>query len=178
MILLYLMSMMFGLFNFTGPIPASIYDFKVKAIDGGEIDFSAFKGKKILIVNVASKCGYTPQYGKLDQLQNKFKDKLVVIGFPANNFLWQEPGTNSEIAQFCKLNYGVSFPLGEKISVRGWKKHPLYEWLTNKKYNHFSDSKVEWNFQKYLIDENGNLINIFEPKTNPMDPQVIESISK
>ena len=159
-------------------VPKSIYDFKVEALDGSTIDFSKFKGKKILVVNTASKCGFTPQYEALEKLYEQQKDKLVIIGFPANNFMFQEPGSNDKIAEFCKKNYGVTFPMAAKISVKGGDKAPIYEWLTNKEYNHFQDSKVKWNFQKYLIDEQGHLVAVFDPGTKPDSDEVIAAISK
>lgn len=161
-----------------GQIPSSIYDFKVKSLEGGEIDFSQFKGKKIMIVNTASKCGLTPQYEGLEALYQKYKDKLVIIGFPANNFLKQEPGSNEEIASFCQKNYGVSFPMAEKISVKGKDMAPIYQWLTNKDYNKLKNSSVKWNFQKYLFDEEGNLVEVFAPTTKPEDTEVIAAIEK
>ena len=154
----------------------TIYDFKVESLDGGELDFSKFKGKKILIVNTASKCGYTPQYEGLEQLYKQYQDKLVIIGFPANNFLFQEPGDNNEIKSFCQKNYGVSFPMASKISVKGKNMHPLYIWLTEKKYNNFSDNSVKWNFQKYLIDEKGNLIEVFAPGVEPMSAELTSKL--
>ncbi len=157
-------------------VPASIYDFKVLGLNGDTIDFSAFKGKKILIVNTASKCGYTPQYEELEALYEKYKDKLVIVGFPANNFLWQEPGTNEEIATFCQKNYGVSFPMASKISVKGKDMAAIYVWLTKKKFNHFKDSAVKWNFQKYLIDESGSLVAMFASATKPMSDEVIQAL--
>jgi glutathione peroxidase len=159
-------------------IPNSIYDFKVTALDGSTIDFSQYKGKKILIVNTASKCGFTPQYAELEELYMKYKDRLVIIGFPANNFLFQEPGGNGEIASFCQKNYGVSFPMAAKISVKGRKMAPIYWWLTHKTYNHFANSSVKWNFQKYLINEKGELTHIFNPAVKPMSPEVIAAIEK
>jgi len=159
-------------------VPKSIYDFKVPALTGGTIDFSKYKGKKILIVNTASKCGYTPQYEALEKLYEKYKDNLVIVGFPANNFLSQEPGSNDEIAQFCKKNYGVSFPMAAKISVKGSDKALIYYWLTEKQYNGFDDTNVKWNFQKYLINEKGELVNVFYPGTTPDDPEVIKAIEK
>ncbi len=156
----------------------SIYDFKVDALEGGSIDLAAYKGKKILIVNTASKCGYTPQYEGLEKLYEKYKSNLVVIGFPANNFMFQEPGENAEIKTFCQKNYGVTFPMAAKISVKGKKMHPLYVWLTQKKYNQFSDNSVKWNFQKYLIDEKGNLVGVFAPGVDPMSEEIIKAINK
>lgn len=152
----------------------SIYDFKVEALDGGEIDFSKFKGKKILIVNTASKCGLTPQYEGLEKLHEQYGKNLVIVGFPANNFLFQEPGTDEEIAEFCQKNYGVSFLMASKISVKGKDQHPIYTFLTQKRYNNFKDSKVKWNFQKYLIDEKGNLIAVIAPSTTPLSEDVIK----
>ena len=158
-------------------IPLSIYDFKFTSVYGKPIDFSRFKGKKILLVNVASRCGFTPQYEGLEALYNKFNNKLEIIGFPANDFLWQESGSNKSIAEFCELTYKVSFPIAEKISVRGFNKHPIYEWLTNKEFNKFANSSVKWNFQKYLVDENGNLIHIFGPEKEPLSKEIIEAIT-
>lgn len=156
----------------------SVYDFKVDGLEGGSIDLSAYKGKKILIVNTASKCGYTPQYEGLEKLYEQNKDKLVIIGFPANNFMFQEPGDNAEIKTFCQKNYGVTFPMAAKISVKGKKMHPLYVWLTQKKYNHFSDNSVKWNFQKYLIDEKGNLVGVFAPGVDPLSEEMTKAINK
>ena len=130
----------------------SFYDFAVKTIDGKEFSLSSLKGKKVLVVNVASKCGLTPQYAQLEKLYEKYKDKdFVIIGFPANNFMGQEPGSNEEIAQFCSLNYGVTFPMMAKISVKGKEIAPLYQWLTEKKLNGKEDASVQWNFQKFMI---------------------------
>ena len=154
----------------------TIYDFKINSLQGQVIDFSSFKGKKILIVNTASKCGLTSQYEGLERLYKLYKDKLVIIGFPANDFLRQEPGNNHEIESFCQSNYGVSFPMSTKISVKGKKIHPLYLWLTKEKYNLYKDSKVTWNFQKYLIDEHGKLIQIFQPSMDPMNEEIIKAI--
>ncbi len=159
-------------------VPASIYDFKVTALDGGTIDFSDFKGKKILIVNTASECGYTPQYEDLQGVYEKYKGKLVIVGFPANNFGKQEPGTNSEIASFCKKNYGVTFPMAAKISVKGDDMAPIYHWLTEKAYNHYDNTSVKWNFQKYLIDEKGNLVAMFPSRVKPNSADVIAAIEK
>lgn len=151
----------------------NIYQFKVQDIEGKTFDFSTLKGKKIMIVNTASKCGYTPQYEELQQLYQKYKDKnFTIIGFPANNFLWQEPGSNEEIATFCQKNYGVTFPMMSKISVKGKGKHELYTFLTSKKVNAYTDSKVKWNFQKYLIDENGYVCGVVYSKTSPLDAQI------
>lgn len=155
----------------------SFYDFKVKSIDGKEFDLSLLKGKKVMVVNTASECGNTPQYKKLEALYEKYKDRdFVVIGFPANNFGSQEPGTNEEIAEFCEVKYGVTFPMMEKISVKGNDQHPLYAWLTSESLNGKMDSEVKWNFQKYLIDENGQLVEVIEPKTQPDSEEVINWI--
>lgn len=157
----------------TTPVAAkSIYDFKVAALDGGTIDFATFKGKKILIVNTASECGFTPQYEGLEQLYEKYKDKLVIVGFPANNFGGQEPGTNDEIKTFCKKNYGVSFPMAAKISVKGDDAAPIYKWLCSKKENGVLDAEVGWNFNKFLLDENGKLLAHFESKVTPMSEEI------
>lgn len=159
-------------------IPKSIYDFKVAGLEGGTIDFAKFKGKKILIVNTASECGYTPQYEGLEKLYETHKDKLVIVGFPANDFGAQEPGSNQEIAGFCKKNYGVTFPMAAKITVKGDDKAAIYEWLTNKDYNHFENSTVKWNFQKYLINEKGELTGIYYSKVKPDDPQLLRAIEE
>lgn len=152
----------------------TIYQFKVQDLEGNEFDFSSLKGKKILIVNTASKCGLTPQYKDLQAIYDKYKDKnFVVVGFPANNFASQEPGTNEEIASFCERNYGVTFPMMEKISVKGADMHPVYQFLTQKSKNGLQDSNVKWNFQKYLINENGELEKVIAPKTLPTDKEVI-----
>ena len=146
----------------------TIYDFTIKGLDGGTIDFSKYKGKKILIVNTASKCGYTPQYEGLEALYEKYKDKLVVVGFPANNFKSQEPGTNAEIKEFCKQNYGVTFPMAAKISVKGDDVAPIYKWLCNKAENGVLDAEIKWNFNKFLLDENGKIIAKFDSDVTPM----------
>lgn len=157
----------------------SIHQFSVKDIKGNTFDLSSLKGKKVMIVNTASKCGLTPQYEQLQNLYETYKDtNFVIIGFPANNFLWQEPGTNSEIASFCSKNYGVTFPMMSKISVKGSDIHPLYEMLTQKSKNGLQNSKVKWNFQKYLINVNGELEMVISPKTLPNDTSVIEWINK
>ncbi|QQS51417.1 MAG: glutathione peroxidase [Bacteroidota bacterium] len=153
---------------------SSFYDFKVNAIDGSPFDLSTLKGKKVLVVNTASKCGLTPQYADLEKLYKEYAEKgLVVIGFPANDFLSQEPGTNEEIQTFCSVNYGVTFPMMEKISVKGKEIHPLYAWLTSKDKNGVMDSEVKWNFQKYMIDENGVLVDVAFPKDEPYGAKII-----
>lgn len=155
----------------------NFYDFKIKSLEGENFDFSSLKGKKVMVVNTASKCGYTPQYKDLEELYQKYKDELVIIGFPANNFLNQEPGSAFEIRQFCTENYNITFPLMEKISVRGKDIHPLYQWLTSKEMNGVMDSDVKWNFQKYLIDENGNLVDVLYSKEKPDSEKVITWLS-
>ncbi|MGO4294653.1 glutathione peroxidase [Chitinophaga sp. RAB17] len=156
-----------------------LYDFKVDAVDGGKIDFSKYKGKKILIVNTASLCGNTPQYEGLEKLYKKYQGKLVIIGFPANNFGSQEPGSNKEIQEFCTKKYAVSFPMAAKISVKGADIHPLYKWLLEEsKAKHFEPAEVTWNFQKYLLDEKGNLVAVFSPKTQPESAEIIAAIEK
>jgi glutathione peroxidase len=155
----------------------SIYQYVVADINGDDFDFSSLKGKKIMVVNTASKCGLTPQYKKLQALYDRFKDSgFVVIGFPSNNFLWQEPGTNEDISTFCEKNYGVSFPMMSKINVKGSKKHPVYQFLTQKKKNGLRDSSVSWNFQKYLIDEKGQLVDVVGPRTQPDDEKILNWI--
>lgn len=150
-----------------------IYQFKIPSLKGETIDFSDFKGKKILIVNTASKCGFTPQYSDLERLYEKYKDKLVVVGFPANNFGGQEPGTNEQIDEFCKKRYSIQFPMATKVSVSGHNIAPIYEWLTQSKKNGKMDVNIKWNFTKFLIDENGQLIASFESQITPMDQQII-----
>lgn len=154
------------------PAKGSAYDFKLRTIDGEEISLAKFKGKKLLLVNVASQCGYTPQYKNLEALSKQYGDKLVVIGFPANNFGAQEPGSNSEIKAFCTKNYGVSFPMMEKISVKGSDMHPLYKWLSTKDANGVSGDAPNWNFCKYLVDEKGNLVKFFPSKTDPLSADI------
>lgn len=161
----------------TGFAQTSFYDFKVKDIEGNDFDLAKLKGKKVLVVNTASKCGLTPQYKQLQSLYEQFGgEKFVIIGFPANNFMKQEPGTNEEIAEFCEKNYGVTFPMMEKISVKGDDMHPLYHWLTEKSKNGVLDSEIGWNFQKYLIDEKGHLVKMVEPKTKPDDEKIVSWI--
>ncbi|OGS69833.1 MAG: glutathione peroxidase [Flavobacteria bacterium RIFCSPLOWO2_12_FULL_31_7] len=155
----------------------SIYTFKVKDLSGNEFDFASLKGKKILIVNTASECGLTPQYEQLQEVYEKYQDKnFVIVGFPANNFGAQEPGTNAEIGAFCKKNYGVTFPMMEKISVKGNDMHEIYQFLTQKAKNGLEDSTVEWNFQKYLIDEKGHLVDVISPRVLPNDSSIINWI--
>ena len=155
----------------------TIYQFKVEDLSGDSFDFSTLKGKKILVVNTASECGLTPQYEQLQAIYEKYKDKnFVIVGFPANNFGAQEPGTNQEIATFCQQNYGVSFPMMAKISVKGGDMHPVYQFLTQKAKNGLEDSEVQWNFQKYLINENGELAKVVSPRTLPTDAEIVNWI--
>jgi glutathione peroxidase len=155
----------------------TIYQFKVEDLSGKTFDFSSLKGKKILVVNTASKCGLTPQYKDLEKIYKEYKDKgFVIVGFPANNFGQQEPGTNSEIETFCEMNYGVTFPMMSKISVKGSDMHPIYQFLTQKAKNGLQDSEVEWNFQKYLINENGELAKVISPQVLPTDDTIVNWI--
>ena len=157
----------------------SIYQFTVKDINGDDFSLSDLEGKKVMIVNTASKCGLTPQYEQLESLYNTYKNQnFIIVGFPANNFGNQEPGSNEEIAEFCQANYGVSFPMMSKISVKGDDMDPLYEFLTQKGKNGVEDSEVAWNFQKYLIDENGQLSQVIPPTTLPTDQSVIDWIEQ
>jgi len=159
-----------------GQVTSSLYnlDFSIDYLSGGKIDFSTFKGKKVLFVNVASKCGYTPQYAELQKLADKYQDKLIVIGLPCNQFGGQEPGTSEEIATFCKVNYGVQFIITQKIDVKGNNQHELYKWLTNKSQNGKLDTSVQWNFQKYLIDEDGKLMASFSSSTTPLSSEILD----
>lgn len=157
----------------------SFYDFTVKTIDGKPFKLSELKGKKVLVVNVASKCGLTPQYAELQELYDQYKDKnFVIIGFPANNFMGQEPGSNEEIARFCSLNYDVTFPMMAKISVKGDDIAPLYQWLTEKKMNGKQDAPVQWNFQKFMVDENGQWVGFVTPKQSPFSDTIVTWIEK
>lgn len=157
-------------------VSTKIYDFKVESLDKGTIDFADFKGKKILIVNTASECGYTPQYKELQALYEKFKGKVVIVGFPANNFGGQEPGTALEIKTFCEKNYGVTFPMAAKISVKGDDMAPIYKWLTSKAANGVLDAEIGWNFNKFLIDENGVMIDHFPSKVKPMSEEILSKL--
>ncbi|RZK11622.1 MAG: glutathione peroxidase [Flavobacterium sp.] len=155
----------------------SIYQFKVTDLSGKEFDFASLKGKKVMIVNTASKCGLTPQYKDLQAIYDQYKDKnLVIVGFPANNFMEQEPGSNEEIATFCERNYGVTFPMMDKISVKGDDMAPIYQFLTQKDKNGVQDSEVEWNFQKYLLNEKGELVKVISPRTLPTDKEIVDWI--
>jgi glutathione peroxidase len=155
----------------------TIYQFKVQDLAGDEFDFATLKGKRIIIVNTASECGLTPQYEQLQAVYNQYKDQnLVIVGFPANNFGSQEPGSNAQIASFCQKNYGVTFPMMAKISVKGNDMHPVYQFLTQKAKNGLEDSSVQWNFQKYLINSNGELEKVVAPSTLPTDSAIINWI--
>src|SRR5215212_4983621 len=155
----------------------SIYDFKVPGLEGNDIDFSQYKGKKIMIVNTASKCGNTPQYSDLEKLYEKYKDKLVIIGFPANNFGSQEPGSNEEIREFCTKNYGVSFPMAAKVSVKGEDIDPLFKYLVAEAKKLGTEDPIKWNFTKFLVDENGKLITVFHNKVKPMSEEVLKYLN-
>jgi glutathione peroxidase len=157
----------------------SVLDFTVKDISGSEVSLRKFEGQVLLVVNVASKCGLTPQYEGLQNLYDRYRDRgFQILGFPANDFLWQEPGSDSEIRQFCETKYSVSFPMFSKISVRGKGMHPLYEYLTGPDTNPRFAGKIGWNFAKFLLDRNGSIVARFEPKTEPMAPEVIEAVEK
>ena len=166
-------------FSTTTQAQKSFYDYTVTTIDGQEFPLSQLKGKKVLVVNTASKCGYTPQYAKLEELyQQHGGENFTIIGFPANNFLSQEPGTNEEIKEFCQVNYGVTFPMMEKISVKGGDISPLYQWLTEKDFNGVIDAKVKWNFQKFMINEDCTLAGMVPPGESPMGETIVEWITK
>ncbi len=156
---------------------SSIYDFKVKGLEGGSIDFSQFKGKKIMIVNTASQCGNTPQYAELEVLYQKYKDKLVIVGFPANNFGGQEPGTNKEIKEFCTKNYGVTFPMASKVSVKGDDIDPLFKYLVNESKKLGVEDPIKWNFTKFMIDEKGKLVAVINNKTKPLSEEVLKFLN-
>ena len=154
----------------------TLHSFKVNDINGKQVDFAKYKGKKVLLVNVASQCGYTSQYKDLQELHEKFGDKVVVLGFPANNFGGQEPETNKEIAQFCTSKFNVTFPMFEKVSVKGDDKHPLYQWLSSKDQNGWNDQEPTWNFCKYLVNEKGELIKFFKSGVNPMSEEITSQL--
>lgn len=157
----------------------SLYDFKITDIDGKEFDMSSLEGKKVLIVNVASRCGLTPQYEQLQELYTKYKDRnFIILGFPSNDFKGQEPGSNEEIKEFCSLNYGVTFPMMSKVTVIGDNKSPIYKWLTEKSENGILDAEIQWNFQKFMIDENGHIVDFVPPKDSPMSEKIITWIEK
>jgi len=157
----------------------TIYQFKVEDINGETFDLNSLKGKKVMIVNTASKCGFTPQYAELQRIYEQYKDQdFVIIGFPSNDFGNQEPGSNEEISEFCQQNYGVEFPMMAKIKVKGEEKHPLYQFLTEQSQNGFKDSEVKWNFQKYLIDKNGRLVAVKGSSVLPSDPEIVNWIQE
>ena len=155
---------------------SSLYSIEINSISGEKINLTDYKGKKILFVNVASECGFTPQYDGLQKLYEMYKDKLMIIGVPSNQFGGQEPGTAAEIQSFCKLNYGVTFLITEKVDVKGENQHPLYTWLTNKEKNGVKNSSVKWNFQKYLVDESGNFIDYYFSLTKPMSRKITKHL--
>jgi len=170
--------LLLSLFLFAATGATSVYDFKVPGLDGNTIDLAKYKGKKILIVNTASKCGFTPQYADLEKLYVKYQDKLVIIGFPANNFHQQEPGSNAEISEFCTKNYGVTFPMAEKVSVVGDSIAPIFKYLTDEAHHlGVADPVIGWNFTKFLVDENGKLIAVFPSKVKPMDDQITKYLN-
>ena len=156
--------------------PQSFYDFHAQDIEGNIISMNDFKGKKVLVVNVASRCGYTPQYEGLQKLYETYGDSLVVLGFPSNDFMWQEPGSNTEIKKFCKTNYGVTFPMFSKIHVKGRKQHPIYDWLSDSKLNGWNDDSPSWNFNKYLLDENGAIIELYGADVKPLDTLITKHL--
>lgn len=156
----------------------TVYNFQLKSIKGEDFSLEQFKGKKILLVNTASHCGLTPQYAQLQELHENYKDKLAVVGLPCNDFGNQEPEAEDKVAQFCETNYQVTFPLTSKVAILGDNPHPLYNFLTKKELNGLEDSEVKWNFQKYLIDENGNLIHVFSPMVEPLSEELLNEIEK
>ena len=176
--LLILLSIMTLTLNAQTSVDNSIHQFKVADIYGNIFDFSQLKGKKVMIVNTASKCGLTYQYEALQKLYSQYKDlNFVIVGFPSNDFLWQEPGSNDEIIDFCEQNYGVTFPMMSKITVKGTKKHPIYQFLTQKSKNNYKDSRVTWNFQKYLVNKQGRVEKIISPRTRPDSEEIVSWIT-
>jgi len=160
-----------------GMAMGSIYDISIQDIDGNEVSLSQYRGQVMMIVNVASKCGFTGQYADLEALYEKYKGQgFVILGFPSNDFLWQEPGSNAEIKQFCMINYGVTFPMFAKISVKGRDKHPLYDYLTDDKTNPRHAGKITWNFNKFLVGRNGTIVARFDSRTKPLNAEVIKEI--
>lgn len=156
----------------------TVYDYQLQAIDGSEMDLSQYKGKKILFVNTASQCGLTPQYSQLQDLHEAFKNKVQIIGLPCNDFGAQEPESEDKISYFCEVNYHITFPLTKKIKVLGDDKHPLYKYFTEKELNGLEDSEVKWNFQKYLVNEQGELVKVFSPMVEPMSEELISELEK
>ena len=176
--LITLLSIMSLTLNSQTSVDNSIHQFKVADIYGNIFDFSQLKGKKVMIVNTASKCGLTYQYEALQKLYSQYKDlNFVIVGFPSNDFLWQEPGSNDEIIDFCEQNYGVTFPMMSKITVKGTKKHPIYQFLTEKSKNNYRDSRVTWNFQKYLVNKQGRVEKIISPRTRPDSEEIVSWIT-
>lgn len=176
--LITLLSIMTLTLNSQTSVDNSIHQFKVADIYGNIFDFSQLKGKKVMIVNTASKCGLTYQYEALQKLYSQYKDlNFVIVGFPSNDFLWQEPGSNDEIIDFCEQNYGVTFPMMSKITVKGTKKHPIYQFLTEKSKNNYRDSRVTWNFQKYLVNKQGRVEKIISPRTRPDSEEIVSWIT-
>ena len=176
--LITLLSIMTLTLNSQTSVDNSIHQFKVADIYGNIFDFSQLKGKKVMIVNTASKCGLTYQYEALQKLYSQYKDlNFVIVGFPSNDFLWQEPGSNDEIIDFCEQNYGVTFPMMSKITVKGTKIHPIYQFLTQKSKNNFKDSRVTWNFQKYLVNKQGRVEKIISPRTRPDSEEIVSWIT-
>ena len=176
--LITLLSIMTLTLNSQTSVDNSIHQFKVADIYGNIFDFSQLKGKKVMIVNTASKCGLTYQYEALQKLYSQYKDlNFVIVGFPSNDFLWQEPGSNDEIIEFCEQNYGVTFPMMSKVTVKGTKKHPIYQFLTQKSKNNYRDSRVTWNFQKYLINKEGRVEKIISPRTRPDSEEIVSWIT-
>jgi glutathione peroxidase len=169
-----LLTLIFALM-FISPAPSSVYDFKLKTIDGKAFSLAKYKGKKVLVVNTASKCGFTPQYAELQKLADQYKDKLVVVGFPANNFGNQDPGANAEIKEFCQKNFGVTFPLSEKVSVKGDDIDPLFQYLTSAPNPDFT-GEIKWNFEKFLIDEHGKLIHRYRSTVKPLSDEITKSL--
>ena len=155
----------------------TFHDYKAININGTTINMEKYKGKKVLVVNVASKCGFTPQYAGLQKLHEEFSDSLFILGFPSNDFFWQEPGSNQNIINFCKSNYGVTFPMFEKIHVKGKKQHPIYKWLSDSRLNGWNDDAPSWNFCKYLIDEEGKLLEYYKSQIEPTDTLITQHLS-
>ena len=167
--IILLAAIMFSIFQRKEAVAQrTIYEFRLPALDGEAIDFERYRGKWMLIVNTASKCGFTPQYADLEKLHERFGDRVVVLGFPANNFLWQEPGSDAQIQEFCSKNYGVKFQMFSKVSVRGGDQHPLFKWLSQK-----TGSSPGWNFSKYLVSPTGQVVEYFSPKTSPLAPEIV-----
>ena len=178
--LIMLIASILNLLNTPTTQPAdSIHEFQIQALNSEDmIDFADFENKKVLIVNVASKCGFTYQYEDLEKLYQKYQDKLVIVGFPCNQFLMQEPGSEEKIEQFCSLNYGVTFPLTTKVQVKGKKQHPIYQWLTRKELNGKEDYSISWNFNKFLLDEDGKILEHFKSKVEPFDQEIIKYLEE